>query len=379
APARAWQLEALFGEHARSLSRGLAARLPRHLRPLSDQPEAQGRQRPGAGAQHRRDLRRRLAAGLAIGKHRAGQVRHQLFPGRPPAVGGPARLQRRRDGVDHQHLSLPGHPADHEHAGDAPHPAKGGGRIRAVLDLLRLPGRRPADDRLPAEAGQPRRAGRPDLDGGQRGDRADPARHRARRARGLLPGIRRAARRPRPGPPGRGHDPGVLALLPRPDGPRMTGMGNKHYDAKRALEYRYARLLDEDRLEEWPNLFVERGVYKVIPRENLDRQPPLPIMFCDSRAMMLDRVVSLRKANVYNLHSSRHVVSNIEILSARDDTYEVAACYTVYQTDLEGQTRLFSVGQYRDVIANGAGELRFREKIAVCDTFNIPNLLAIPL
>lgn len=159
----------------------------------------------------------------------------------------------------------------------------------------------------------------------------------------------------------------------------MTGTTSQVYDDIRALQYRYARLLDEDRLEEWPDLFVERGIYKVIPRENIGRQPALPIMFCDSRAMMLDRVVSLRKANVYNLHYSRHVVSNIEILSARDDTVEVAACYTVYQTDLEGQTRLFSVGQYRDVIANGDGEFKFREKIAVCDTFNIPNLLAIPL
>jgi anthranilate 1,2-dioxygenase small subunit len=159
----------------------------------------------------------------------------------------------------------------------------------------------------------------------------------------------------------------------------MTAANGRVYDGIRALEYRYARLLDEDRLEEWPNLFVERGVYKVIPRENLDREPALPIMFCDSRAMMLDRIVSLRKANVYNLHYSRHVISNVEILSEGADSFEVAACYTVYQTDFEGQTRLFSVGQYRDVIASSGGELRFQEKIAVCDTFNIPNLLAIPL
>jgi anthranilate 1,2-dioxygenase small subunit len=159
----------------------------------------------------------------------------------------------------------------------------------------------------------------------------------------------------------------------------MSGTMSEAYGAICALEYRYARLLDDDRLEEWPNLFAERGVYKVIPRENLSRQPSLPIMFCDSRAMMADRVRSLREANIYNLHYSRHVISNIEILSARDDTFEVAACYTVYQTDLEGQTRLFSVGQYRDVIVGGSGELAFREKVAVCDTFNIPNLLAIPL
>ena len=34
---------------------------------------------------------------------------------------------------------------------------------------------------------------------------------------------------------------------------------------------------------------------------------------------------------------------------------------------------------FDDIIGNGEGALRFREKIAVCDTFNIPNLLAIPL
>ena len=146
-----------------------------------------------------------------------------------------------------------------------------------------------------------------------------------------------------------------------------------------ALNTRYIRAIDDDALEEWPKLFTDRGVYQVIPRENLGRQPALPIMYCDGRGMMEDRVRSLREANIYNLHYSRHVVSNIEILSARNDSFEVAACYTVYQTDLEGQTRLFSVGQYRDVIAVAGGELEFREKIAVCDTFNIPNLLAIPL
>jgi anthranilate 1,2-dioxygenase small subunit len=67
------------------------------------------------------------------------------------------------------------------------------------------------------------------------------------------------------------------------------------------------------------------------------------------------------------------------VLAARSDEYDVAAAYTVYQTDLEGQTKLFSVGQYLDVITLGDGEPRFREKIAICDTFNIPNLLAIPL
>jgi anthranilate 1,2-dioxygenase small subunit len=151
------------------------------------------------------------------------------------------------------------------------------------------------------------------------------------------------------------------------------------YNTILALEYRYARLLDDDRLEEWPELFVERGVYKVIPRENWHREPKLAILFCDSRAMMVDRIRSLRQANIYNLHYPRHIVTNVEVLGARNNEYDVNACYTVYQTDLEGQTKLFSVGQYLDVITFGEGPPLFREKIAICDTFNIPNLLAIPL
>lgn len=151
------------------------------------------------------------------------------------------------------------------------------------------------------------------------------------------------------------------------------------YAAIQALEYRYARLLDEDQLEEWPGLFTERGVYKVIPRENRGREPELAVFFCDSRAMMQDRVRSLRQANVYNLHYPRHVVTNVEVLAAHGTEYDVAAAYTVYQTDLEGQTRLFSVGQYLDLITFAEGAPRFRQKIAICDTFSIPNLLAIPL
>jgi anthranilate 1,2-dioxygenase small subunit len=151
------------------------------------------------------------------------------------------------------------------------------------------------------------------------------------------------------------------------------------HEAIRALQYRYGRLIDDDRLEDWPGLFAEGGVYKVIPRENLRRDPALPVFYCDGRGMMVDRIRSLRKANVYNLHWGRHVITNVELVATRDDVHEVMACFTVYQTDLEGQTRLFAVGQYRDLIEAKDGELLFRERIAVLDTFNIPNLLAVPL
>ena len=152
------------------------------------------------------------------------------------------------------------------------------------------------------------------------------------------------------------------------------------YNAILALEYRYARLLDDDRLEEWPDLFVERGVYKVIPRENWHREPKLAILFCDSRAMMVDRISSLRTANIYNIHYPRHVVTNVEVLAARGDEYDVAAALHRLPNGSGGADE---VVQCRSV--SGRGHVRRRRtacsarKIAICDTFNIPNLLAIPL
>ena len=146
-----------------------------------------------------------------------------------------------------------------------------------------------------------------------------------------------------------------------------------------ALLHRYARVLDTDRLEEWPELFTEDGVYKVLPRENAVQNLPLALILCPGRNSMLDRVRSLREANIYNEHYPRHLVSNIQVLAENNGVYDVSALYVVYQTDLEGHTRLFSTGEYQDRIVFRNGAPQFLARIALCDTLSIPNLLAIPI
>ena len=146
-----------------------------------------------------------------------------------------------------------------------------------------------------------------------------------------------------------------------------------------ALLHRYARVLDTDRLEEWPQLFTDDGVYKVLPRENAMQNLPLALNLCLGRNSMFDRVRSLREANIYNEHYPRHLVSNIQVLAEDNGIYQVSALYVVYQTDLEGHTRLFSTGEYQDRIVFRNGVPQFLARIALCDTFSIPNLLAIPI
>lgn len=144
--------------------------------------------------------------------------------------------------------------------------------------------------------------------------------------------------------------------------------------------YDYVQTLDDDRLEEWPDYFTEDGVYKVIPRENLRLSNPLPIIFCDNRNMLRDRVLALRTSSIFNLHYDRHLVSNVRVRAERGDIYEVHSNYALFQTDLiEGQTKLFVTGKYEDRVLLENGKPLFKSKLVVVDTYSIPNLLATPI
>lgn len=141
----------------------------------------------------------------------------------------------------------------------------------------------------------------------------------------------------------------------------------------------YVDRLDSDRLEDWLDLFTEDATYTVIPRENFDRKLPAAIILCPNKNVLRDRIVALRNANEYNLHYDRHLVSSIKVRPATDDVWHMEANYAVFQTTLEGQSKLFSVGRYRDKIRRDGDQWLFCEKLIVVDSFSIPTLLATPL
>ncbi len=147
-----------------------------------------------------------------------------------------------------------------------------------------------------------------------------------------------------------------------------------------AFLYEYIHCIDDDRLEDWPNFFEDVCIYKIIPRENVELNMPIALVYCDNKGMLIDRVVSLRKANVYNLHYDRHIVSNVLVSDGEsNDSWDVKASYIVYQTDLEGESMLFSTGKYDAIVAkNGSGH-KFKEMIVTVDTYAVPNLISTPL
>ncbi len=142
------------------------------------------------------------------------------------------------------------------------------------------------------------------------------------------------------------------------------------------LHARYAHALDDDRLEEWPELFTENGRYRITTAENEARGLPLPVLYAEGRGMLRDRVASLRHANIYEPQRYRHIVSSI-LIEESGSIVKSRANFLVVRVMENGEASFFASGVYLDRIA--LPELRYEERVVVCDSRRFDTLLAIPL
>ena len=147
------------------------------------------------------------------------------------------------------------------------------------------------------------------------------------------------------------------------------------------LNARYAQALDDNRLEQWPAFFTPDARYIVTTAENFEQGLPLGMIYATSRAMLQDRVRSLRDANIYEAQRYRHIVGLPLLEPAPDGATRACTPFIVVRAMHSGETMVYATGCYRDVIVRDAGEgaLRFAERIVVLDSRQIDTLLAIPL
>ncbi|OVZ60648.1 terephthalate 1,2-dioxygenase [Pigmentiphaga sp. NML080357] len=147
-----------------------------------------------------------------------------------------------------------------------------------------------------------------------------------------------------------------------------------------ALNAAYARCIDNDEVEAWPAFFEERCLYVVNTADNHAAGMQAGLIYADTRAMLQDRVSALREANVYERHRYRHIVGLPFVLGIEDGAARVETPFLVVRIMRDGGTEVFASGRYLDRVVEGAdGQLKFAERIAVCDSQNIDTLLAIPL
>jgi anthranilate 1,2-dioxygenase small subunit len=145
------------------------------------------------------------------------------------------------------------------------------------------------------------------------------------------------------------------------------------------LNAEYARAIDDDRLEDWPDFFTEPCLYTITSADNHRRGLPAGVIYADSKGMLKDRVAALREANVYERQAYRHVVGLPALLGEREGALRAETPFLVVRIMRDGTMGLFATGRYVDAIVEEAGALRFRERIVVCDSSRIDTLLAIPL
>ena len=135
-----------------------------------------------------------------------------------------------------------------------------------------------------------------------------------------------------------------------------------------ALYADYAHCLDNDALEAWPDFFTDDCRYRITSAENFEAGLPLGIVYATSKAMLVDRVMALRKANIYEPQCYRHLIGAIRIGAEEAGILAVVANLIVVRTMQDGAMSLFAAGRYVDRLVRQDDSWKFASKEVVLDS-----------
>jgi anthranilate 1,2-dioxygenase small subunit len=110
-------------------------------------------------------------------------------------------------------------------------------------------------------------------------------------------------------------------------------------------------------------------------RQNLDAG----LIWADTRGMLRDRVSALRKANIYERQTYRHLCGTPVIVGENGQQVSSETPFLVARVVRDGPTDIFATGRYVDRYEITGDAVMLAERIVVCDTSQIDTLLAIPL
>jgi anthranilate 1,2-dioxygenase small subunit len=145
------------------------------------------------------------------------------------------------------------------------------------------------------------------------------------------------------------------------------------------LQNAYARCIDSGKLEAWPEFFEDNCIYKITTADNFAQGLEAGVIFANSKGMLLDRVASLREANIYERHVYRHFLGQPWILSQEADEVSSETSFFVARIMRDGVTDVYATGRYIDVYKLNGGAPKLKERIVVCDSSRFDTLLALPL
>src|SRR3954466_15828841 len=112
-----------------------------------------------------------------------------------------------------------------------------------------------------------------------------------------------------------------------------------------SLNAAYAARIDDDRLEEWPDFFVEQGRYLITDRDSHCAGLRHGVIYCASRDMAIDRVMATRRVLVYEPHRYRHIVGPARIEQVEERVVQAHANFLAVRIMHSGETSLFATGR----------------------------------
>jgi 3-phenylpropionate/cinnamic acid dioxygenase small subunit len=93
--------------------------------------------------------------------------------------------------------------------------------------------------------------------------------------------------------------------------------------------------------------------------------------------MLKDRIASLRHANIYEPQRYRHMVSAVLVERESDRLIKSTANFLVVRIMDSGESMLFASGRYVDRVT--LPDMKYEERVVICDSRRFDTLLAIPL
>src|SRR5687768_16731371 len=142
-----------------------------------------------------------------------------------------------------------------------------------------------------------------------------------------------------------------------------------------AVQAAYIRCIDTNALESWPDFFTDDCLYKVTTAENHRNGFEAGIIYADSKAMLTDRVVALRRANIYEKQSYRHILGLPTVVANGGSEAQTETPFLVIRIMHDGQTDVFATGVYLYTLRAQDNQLKFASRLVVCDSSRIDTLM----
>lgn len=128
--------------------------------------------------------------------------------------------------------------------------------------------------------------------------------------------------------------------------------------------YREARLIDDEKFEEWLDLFAEDALYWA-PCNRYDIDPNTEVsLIYDDKARMNDRVWRLRSGLAYSQEPPsrlRHMLSNVEILASDGDTVSVSSNFAIFEVRKSVQKAFAGRVEHRLRREDGGWKIAFKK------------------